>query len=63
MQTKLLTENVRVTFDRETIERLRLIANREHKSVTGLVRELAEQRARPISVTRAIDRERSSPDG
>lgn len=55
MQTKLLTEHVRVTFDRETIERLRLIASRERKSVRGLVRELAEQRARPIEIFRRKD--------
>ena len=54
----LRTEHVRVMFDRETIERLRLIARRERKSLTGLVRELAEKRARPIEPFRVIERER-----
>lgn len=53
-QHQMRSESVRVTFDRHTHMRLKLIAHREHKSLTQLVRELAEARAKPISIYRPI---------
>jgi hypothetical protein len=46
----LKTECVRLMFDRATHARLRLIARAERKSVTELIRGLAEERAKTQSI-------------
>lgn len=48
--TNLRTAQVRITFDEATHSRLRAIARREGKSLTALIRELAERRADPVMV-------------
>lgn len=46
----LKTESVRVSFDRSTHARLKLIARAERKSLTDFIRSLAEDRARVQSI-------------
>lgn len=46
----LKTEGVRVTFDRATYARLKLIAKAERKSLTDFIRSMAEERARVRSI-------------